>query len=118
MIEQTEDEIHIEELEVHANVGVPAEERAVPQRLSISLRFTPMRDFRDLADDLSRTVDYAAVCDATRSFASSGSFKLIETLADALAAHLLERFAITRLQVEVRKFILADTRYVAVSIVR
>lgn len=118
MIEQTEDEICIEELEIHARVGVPAEERAVRQRLTISLRFAPMRDFRDLADDLSRTVDYAAVCDATRSFVSSGSFQLIETLADALAAHLLERFAITRLQVEIRKFILPDTRYVAVSIVR
>ncbi|MDQ6654569.1 MAG: dihydroneopterin aldolase [Verrucomicrobiota bacterium] len=118
MIEQTEDEIHIVDFEVQACVGVPDEERSAPQRLTISLRITPMRGFRDLADDLSRTVDYAAVCDVTRSFLLSGSFKLIETLADALAAHLLERFAITRLQVEVRKFILPDTRYVAVSILR
>jgi dihydroneopterin aldolase len=44
--------------------------------------------------------------------------KLIETLADGLAAHLLATFPIERIRLEIRKFILPDTRYVAVSVVR
>ena len=112
------DEIHITELEVRAQIGVSEGERAQPQRLVISLTITPRNDFRALDDDLARTVDYAAVRDAVRQFAGAKPFKLIETLANDLAAHLLARFAITRIRVEVRKFILPDTRYVAVVVVR
>ncbi len=112
------DEIHIAELEVRAHVGVPEEERAEAQRLEVSLTITPRNDFRGLGDDLARTVDYAAVCDAVRQFAGAKPFKLIETLANDLAVHLLAGFAITRIRVEVRKFILPDTRHVAVVVVR
>lgn len=113
-----EDEIHIEELEVHAHVGVPDAERAEPQRLLISLRFSPHEDFRQLADELSRTVDYAAVCTEVQRFAQRRAVKLIETLADELATHLLATFPIARIHIEIRKFILPETRYVAVSVVR
>ena len=56
------DEIRIEELELIARVGVPDEERAQPQRLTVSVTLQPRNRFGDLADDLARTIDYAAVC--------------------------------------------------------
>ncbi|MGI8820890.1 MAG: dihydroneopterin aldolase [Chthoniobacterales bacterium] len=118
MNENGADQIQIEELEVFAHVGVPDEERAQPQRLLISLQLRPRTDFRQLGDDLARTIDYAAVCAATREFTGSRAFKLIETLANDLAAHLLAAFPIAGIRVEVRKFILPDTRYVAVSVLR
>jgi dihydroneopterin aldolase len=114
----SQDEIHIQELEVQARVGVPDEERAALQRLLISMSFSPRADFRDLHDDLARTVDYAAVCAEVQRFAERRTVKLIETLADELAAHLMATFPIATIRLEIRKFILPETRFVAVSVVR
>jgi len=112
------DEIRIEELELFARVGVPDEERAEPQRLTISLSLQPRHNFRDLGDELARTVNYAAVCAELRSFVCERSDKLIETLGEAMAAHLLERFPIVRAELELRKFVLPETKYVAVKVAR
>ena len=110
----TDDQIHIEQLEIHVKVGVPDAERATKQRLLVNLTLVPRNEFRQLNDSLEQTVDYAAVCEAVKEFVADRSFKLIETLADELASLVGERFAVARVDVEVRKFILADTAYVAV----
>ena len=115
---QSKDEIRIEELELMTHVGVPDEERAQPQRLTVSLTLQPRHSFADLGDDLARTVDYAAVCAEVRSFVSGRRDKLIETLAHEMAQHLLRTFALARVELELRKFILPDTHHVAVRITR
>ncbi|MEO6969920.1 MAG: dihydroneopterin aldolase [Chthoniobacterales bacterium] len=115
---QSKDEIRIEELELMTHVGVPDEERAQPQRLTVSLTLQPRTHFGDLGDDLVRTIDYAAVCETVRSFVVGRRDKLIETLAHEMAEHLLRSFALARVELELRKFILPETRYVAVRIVR
>ncbi len=112
------DEIRIEELELFARVGVPEEERAAPQRLTVSLTLEPRQAFHDLGDDLARAVDYAAVCAELQRFVAGRQDKLIETLAHEMAEHLLGRFAIARVELELRKFILPETRYVAVRVAR
>jgi phosphoglycolate phosphatase len=112
------DEIRIEELELFARVGVPDAERAQPQRLTISLSLQPLNSFHHLGDELGRTVDYAAVREEAQSFVRERSDKLIETLGDAMAAHLLERFPIARVELELRKFVLPETKYVAVKVAR
>ena len=112
------DQILIEELELAARIGVPDEERAQPQRLTASLILEPRNSFRDLDDDLSRTIDYAAVCEDLRHFVSGRADKLIETLANEMAEHLLQRFALARVELELRKFILPETKYVAVRVAR
>ena len=114
----SDDRVHIEQLEIMATVGVPDVERANPQRLLVNITLTPQNDFRALDDNLERTVDYAAVSEAVKEFMRGRSFKLIETLAERLAALLKQQFAISRVEIEVRKFILPDTAYVAVRVVR
>ncbi len=111
-------EILIEELEIFARVGVPAEERAASQRLVVSLALQPRQPFGARADDLAETVDYAAVCGELRAFAATREDRLIETLADAMAELVLERFAVARVELELRKFILPETKFVAVRLVR
>lgn len=115
---EAEDHIRIEELEVFSRVGVPDEERAHPQRLTVSLVLWPEKNFGALGDDLGKTINYAAVCEEVKGFAASRAVKLIETLANELASHLLVRFRLRRLRVEIRKFILPDTRHVAVCLTR
>jgi len=112
------DRIHIEELEVSTQIGVPEEERAAPQRLTVSISFWPYHGARDLADKLERTVNYSAVADEAKNFVRNQSANLIETLADRLAMHLLKTFRMQKVTIELRKFPLEDAKYVSVTVTR
>ena len=67
---------------------------------------------------IEATIDYAAVCEALKTLAAARPRKLVETLAEEIAADLLSRFPIRHVAVEVRKFILPETDYVAIRIER
>ncbi len=112
------DRIHIHQLELAARVGVPEKERAAPQRLTASITLWPQQQPEELDDDVAKTVNYSKVCEETKKFVLGGSDKLIETLADRLAAHLLELFSIQKIEIELRKFILPDVDYVSVTVTR
>ena len=116
--EPAADQIHIEQLEIFARVGVPEKERATPQRLTVSITLWPKQDTRDLGDQIGRTVNYSAVAEEAKNFARDQSVNLIETLADRLAMHLLGNFAIQEIRVELRKFVLQDAKYVSVRVTR
>ncbi len=112
------DQIHIEELEVFAHVGVPDSERAAAQRLTFHLTLWPARPMDAANDDLGRAVNYATVCAEVEEFVKPRRDRLIETLANAVALHLLKTFAIQRITVELRKFILPQVKFVAVIVTR
>ncbi len=101
-----------------ARVGVPDLERAEPQRLTVSMTLQPGRSFADLGDNLSRTIDYAEVCESLRRFVAGRADNLIETLGHEMAEHLLRCFRLSRVELELRKFVLPETRHVAVRVVR
>ena len=110
--------IHIHQLEVMGRIGVPDEERATAQRLTFNLTLWPARPFGDLNDDIDRAVNYAAVCVEVKKFVETRSDRLIETLADVLAQHLLHAFALRRITIELRKYILPEVEFVSVQITR
>ena len=112
------DLIHIEQLALFAYIGVPDAERAAAQRLTVNLTLEPARGFRGLDDDLAKTVDYFAVCEAVKALSAARPRKLIETLAEEIAALVLGHFAVRAVEVELRKFILPDTAHVAVRLRR
>src|SRR4051812_4748651 len=112
------DAIHVERLEISARVGVSDDERAAPQRLLVSLTIWPPKRFDDLQDDLAQSVDYAVVAKSVRTFVEQRCDKLIETLASALAAHLLDSFTIRAVRIELRKFVIPKCDHVAVIITR
>ena len=78
----------------------------------------PRRPLVDLGDDIRNTIDYSEVCTETREFVRNRTDKLIETLADRLAEHLLQRFAMQRITIEIRKFVVPDAKFVAVTLTR
>ena len=96
------DRIHIEQLEIFTRIGVPEDERATPQRLTASISIWP----------------YPAVAEEAKSFARDQSLNLIETLADRLAMHLLKTFPMQKVTIELRKFPLADAKYVSATVTR
>jgi dihydroneopterin aldolase len=112
------DEIHIEQLDVFARIGVPEEERANPQRLTVSISFWPYQQTSDLADHIQRTVNYSAVAEETKNFVRNQSVSLIETLADRIAIHLLKSFPIQKVTIELRKFAFDDAKYVSTTVTR
>jgi len=97
-------------------VGVPDSERAKPQRLSLNVTLWPR--IAELHDDIANTVNYSAVAERVKDFIRRHDYKLIETLAEETAAHLLTQFSLTKVEVEVRKFVLPDANYVSVTAVR
>ena len=115
---KTEDFIHIEQLKLLARVGVSKAERARRQRLALSVTVWPHVQIDDLVDDVTRTVDYSKLCQEVKDFTQKRTDKLIETLADALAEHLLRRFAIRKIVVELRKFVLKSADYVSITVTR
>jgi dihydroneopterin aldolase len=111
------DQIHIEQLELRARVGVPDAERAEPQRLVLNITLWPDLAEVELHDDVLKTVNYSSVAEMARQTAGQRSFRLIETLAEEIASELLAQFHLHKVAVEVRKFVLPDAEFVAVTAV-
>lgn len=110
--------IIISELEVFYRIGVPDKERAKPQRLLLNLEIGYNFAHAAATDDLRSTIDYYSVCQRLLSFGEGREWKLIEAVANDIARMILDDFGAARVQVEVRKFIVPQTSYVAVKLVR
>ena len=110
-------EILIDSLRVKTWIGVPDAERIEAQEIEIDLRIRPMRNFADMQDDISLTVDYAAVCQRVSELARERPRRLIESLAQEIGDMILNEFGATSAEVEIRKFILPETRHVGVRCV-
>lgn len=108
--------IHIEQLEIHARVGVVDAERATAQRLVLNVTFWPNR--AGPRDNIADTINYSEVAISLKQFAGQCNCRLIETLAEEMASHLLARFSLRKVAVEVRKFVLPDADHVSVTAIR
>jgi dihydroneopterin aldolase len=117
-LESNGDVVRIERLEIFVRIGVPDEERASAQRLTFHITLWPIRPMNDLNDEIGRAVNYAAVCAEVQKFVGQRRDKLIETLADALALHLLEVFEIRQVMLELRKYILPEVEFVSITVTR
>lgn len=97
------DKIIIRQLRLQTVIGLYPWERAVRQTLLLDLDLAT--DIRQAAadDDLQHTIDYSAVCQAIVTLADAGRFKLIETLAEKIAAMVQQQFAVSWLRVSVCK---------------
>lgn len=112
------DIIRVEELEVFYRVGVPDEERAKPQRLLLNIDLE--LDFGRAAatDDLRHTIDYFELTRMLLRFGDDREWRLIEKLASDIAQFILTDFRPHAARVEVRKFILPETKFVSVTVRR
>jgi dihydroneopterin aldolase len=113
-IDRIMNEICINGLRLNCHVGVPDEERAVIQELLMDIVLRPSASWENLADDLDGTIDYAAVVGDLEELAAKSPRRLIETLAIEAADMLLKKHPLASVRVSVEKFILPQTRSVAV----
>lgn len=113
------DIVFIKQLAIDTVIGVYDWEKTIQQRLSFDLEL--VTDIRDAAqhDDLRQTLDYAVVCERVTALVQAEPVELIETLAERVAAMLLQEFATSRVQVQVDKpGAVAAAQTVGVRIVR
>ena len=112
------DKIVIKDLELDAQIGVTEAERAHAQRLLISVELELDLSVAGRTDAESATTDYAAVANRIRKLVAERPRKLIEAVADEIADAILTNKLARAVTVEVRKFSVPRSRYVAVQITR
>ena len=112
------DKIIISDLEAFYQVGVTDQERAKPQRLLISVEM--LHDFKAAisSDNLGGTIDYFSVSQRLLHFGEETQWQLIETLAHDIAELILKEYKPSSVTIEVKKFVIPQARYVAVSLTR
>jgi dihydroneopterin aldolase len=113
-----ESTITIAGLELRTSIGITAGERLEKQRVKAWLVLVPTHGVEGLEDEITKTVDYIHVCEAAREVAGEGARNLIETLAEDLAVVIMARFPVMSVEVEIRKYVIADAEYAAVRIRR
>jgi dihydroneopterin aldolase len=83
--------------------GVLEQEQRETQPFQVDVELVLNLQPATVEDDLAKTVDYSQVFDVTRQIVESTSFRLLETLAEAIAHELLVDFPVQEVGVRVRK---------------
>jgi 7,8-dihydroneopterin aldolase/epimerase/oxygenase len=107
--------IEIRELEVEGKIGVLEEERKNRQKVLVSLRFQIETAFAEVGDQLEKTIDYSAAAAEVEKVVESSGAHLIEKLILEIGDALMARFPMRYLELELRKFVLPNARFVSVK---
>ncbi len=112
------DKIFLEELVVETVIGVWEWERRITQKVKIDVEFGT--DIRPAAasDDIADTLNYKTAADGIRQLAGN-QYRLVESLAEAIATYLLDEFKVPWVGVRVAKLgAIRGSREVGVRIER
>ena len=102
------------DLELLCHIGVPKEERAQPQKLLCTATvLVPNLKKAAQTDNIQHTLNYFNLSQLLRQTAQSKERKLIETLASDLAAATFQHFPSPWIEIELKKFILPETRHIS-----
>ena len=99
------DAILIEGITFHAYHGASDEEQAVGHRYSVDVVLEYDVRVAAQSDDLSQTINYSAVAKRVLAIGTENRFRLIETLAERIAADILQNFPAFAVEVTVRKLL-------------
>ena len=105
-IHRTENEldtIFVEGLAVEAILGIFPEERVTPQPVVFDIEFLVDISAAASSEDIEQTVSYATVAEEISALAVNGRYQLVETLAEACADLLLQRFAVPWTRIKITK---------------
>ncbi len=97
------DIIFLHDLRVETVIGIWEWERKIRQTVAIDLDMAA--DIRKAAasDSVDDTLNYKAVSKRVQQFVGESSYQLVETLAENVAATILDEFAVAWVRVKVNK---------------
>lgn len=102
------------DLKLSCHLGVPDAERRKAQTVLCTAVFpVPSLARAAAGDDLRKTVDYHSLSQVLRAEARRIPRKLLERLATDLARVACRRFRLPWIEIELKKFILPETRHVS-----
>ncbi len=110
--------VFVRDLLLVCRIGVHRHETIQPQRVRINLDLA-VREDRELQDDLMNVVCYERLTDAVRALVAGRHIKLLETLAEEIAAICLADERVQSVRVRLEKLdVFADAASVGVEIER
>jgi len=112
------DTVSIRDLRVSTVIGVYDWEREIEQTLVLSVDMAANVAAAAANDDLANTLDYSSIARAITAVVRDGKFKLIETVAERIAAHVLSAYAVRWVRVQVVKPLRDEGYSAAVTIER
>ena len=97
------DKIFLDDMRVETVIGIWEWERKIRQTVAIDLEMSA--DIRKAAasDEVEDTLNYKSVAKRVQAFVSESSFQLVETLAEKIAAIILDEFDVDWVRVRVNK---------------
>ena len=97
------DTVFIEALEVEALIGIYDWERRIRQPLLFDIEMDFDNRVPAASDDIADTLDYKAVSKRVAGYVSQSGFGLVETLAERVAAIILDEFRVSRVRLKLSK---------------
>lgn len=111
--------VFVRDLVLEASIGVHAHEHQARQRIRINLDLAVLEGADPLTDELADVVCYEDIVARVRAIVAEGHVRLVETLAERIAAACLRdpRVPVARVRVE-KLDVFADAASVGVEIER
>ena len=97
------DTIYINDLQVATVIGIYAWERRITQTVFFDLEMGADVRRAAASDDIADTLDYKAIAKRVAAFAAASEFRLVETLAERVAALIIEEFGVPWVRLRVNK---------------
>jgi dihydroneopterin aldolase len=114
-----DDSITLSHIKIRARIGTTAGERQTPQECEADLTVWANFEAAAATDLLDRSVDYSRILENTRQIAAEREYNLLETLAYAIVRSTLQKFAVSRARIRLRKHpaaLLEQIGYVEVEV--
>ncbi len=112
------DKVFIKNLVVACRIGVTQEERERKQNVIFDIEVFCDLETAGATEDLSKSIDYAEIQDKVTTAASSGEFKLLESLAQTIASIVLKNPLASQVAVTVKKEKYAQKPAMGIDIIR
>ena len=97
------DKIFLEDMRVETVIGIWEWERKIRQTVAIDLEMSADISKAAASDEVEDTLNYKSVAKRVQAFVGESSFQLVETLAEKIAAIILDEFDVDWVRVRVNK---------------
>lgn len=97
------DRVFIDGLEIETIIGIYDWEREVKQLVRLDLQMAWDNQPAAQSEDITKALNYKAVCDRLIDFIAGSEFLLVETMAENVADILMKEFNVPWLQLKLAK---------------
>jgi len=97
------DIVFIKQLEVISTIGVYEWEKSLQQKLYFDLEMAFDNKPAAKTDDIKLALNYFSVSEKVSQFAQNNQFELIETMAESVAALIMEEFSVPWIKLTLHK---------------